>query len=228
MSKFCVICGKELTGKQRKLCSDIECHRDDKKEYDHKYYQNNVEKILKQQCRYQRNNRKRINGSVRKRRQNNPEKVKENNHKYYQNNSERIKENSRNYYQDNLEEIKEYKNKYYRRARGLPEDADLRKESILERIMRERLQENNIEFIAQHYINLENLTWTRVDFYIPGINVCLYTDGDYWHSLSEVQERDMRINKALEEMGYKVIRMTETKILKEFLIEDIVTDEKNE
>lgn len=200
----------------------------EKKEYDCGYYQNNVEKILKHQREYQQNNREKINEHVREHCRNNPEKVKENNRKYYQNNSEKIKKNSRNYYQNNLEEVKEHKSKYYRLSRGLPEDADLYKESGIEAIVRGWLEESDIEFEQQYFINLENSTWTRVDFYIPEINACLYTDGDYWHSLSEVQERDMRINKALEEMGYKVIRMTETKILKGFLIEDVVANEKHE
>jgi len=51
--------------------------------------------------------------------------------------------------------------------------------------------------------------WTYVDFFIEP-NICLYVDGDYWHSLPENIERDLRNNKWLSENGYTVIRITES------------------
>ena len=151
MTKSCIVCGKTLAGKQRKLCSDRECHRKAAKEY----------------------------------RQNNTDKVNE------------------------------YKRKRYRRSRGVPEDWDLSRESAIEVIMRRWLQESGIEFVQHHFINLEDATKTHVDFYIPEANICLYCDGDYWHGPErpDIQERDARINKALEGMGYSVVRMTEAEIL---------------
>jgi len=127
----------------------------------------------------------------------------------------RYKPNDDKYYRDNQAEILERKRRHYRDVRGLPEDWDLSKESSIEAIMRKWLQESGIEFIQQHFIDLEDSTWTRVDFYIPEANVCLYCDGDYWHGplKPEKQESDTRINKTLEVMGYNVIRMTETEIL---------------
>lgn len=200
MIRFCIICGKPLMGRQTKLCSDKECHKERKNEYHRKYRQNNRERERMRSREY---------------RQNNPEKAKESGRNYYQNNLEREREHSREYYQNNIEKKNKYDYRRYRRNLGLPEDADLYKETSIERIIREWLQENDIEFEVQYFINLENSTWTRIDFYIPDLNVCLYVDGDYWHSLPEVQERDIKINKALEEMGYGVIRMAETEILEE-------------
>ena len=55
---------------------------------------------------------------------------------------------------------------------------------------------------------------TQPDFFIEP-NICIYCDGDYWHSRPEVIERDKRINEMLKFAGYKVIRLTETKINKE-------------
>jgi len=188
-----------------------------KESKEHKYYLNNREKILERNHEYQ---------------QNKPEMMKENARRYYQNNRERMKENTRRYYQNNRERILKKKKEYdhknywnnpkifrelgrknYRRSRGLPEDWDLSKESSIETIMKEWLQESDIGFIQQYTINFENATWTHVDFYIPEANVCLYVDGDYWHSLPERKECDIRINKALEEMGHGVLRMTESEIL---------------
>jgi very-short-patch-repair endonuclease len=81
--------------------------------------------------------------------------------------------------------------------------------------MRRWLQESDIEFIQQYSINLENSTCTHVDFYIPELNICLYCDGDYWHGPKrpDIQERDAKINRILEGMGYSIVRMTETEIL---------------
>ena len=44
MTKFFVICGQHVTGKQKILCSDKECHKERQKEHDHKRYWNNIEK----------------------------------------------------------------------------------------------------------------------------------------------------------------------------------------
>ena len=179
MSKFCIICGKELIGRQRTLCSDRECHKEWRRNYNYEYYQNNPEKAIE----------------------------------YRQNNREKINEQARKYRQNNREKLSKLSREYYRFIHGLPEDYDFHKESSIEIIVGSWLQEFNIEFEQQYFINFEGKNWTRVDFYISRMNVCLYIDGDYWHSLLEVQERDMRNNRLLEEMGYKVIRLSEAEIL---------------
>ena len=142
-------------------------------------------------------------------RQNTPEKII----KEY--NPERVKEQKRKYRQNSPERVKEYNHKCYRRARGLPEDWDLSQESSIEVIMKRWLQESEIEFIQQYHINLERANYTKVDFFIPEANVCLYCDGDYWHGPKrpDIQERDARINRALESGGYIVIRFSESDIL---------------
>lgn len=224
MVKVCIICGKELTGRQRTLCSDKECHRERINEHNRKWRQNYPEKKKEIDRIYRLNNSEKIeryrqehkddrNDYDHKWRQDNPEKVKENNHKYRQNNQEKANNYSHEYYQSNREKTLDKNRRQYRRSRGLPEDVDLHKESSIEIIMREWLQNNSIEFEQEYHINLENSTWTRVDFYIPEKKYCLYCDGGYWHSSLEVQDRDRRISKVLKEMGYRVFRMTEAEIL---------------
>ena len=213
MTKFCIICGKELTGKQKILCSDKECHRIRKKENNRIYRQNNLEKIKEYQQEYRQSNREELNKYNREYHQDNLEKMNKQNRDYYQNNLKKIKKDKFKYYREHKEKINDYYSKYYRRSRGLSEDADLHKESSIEIVVRGWLQESDVEFEQQYFINFEGKNWTRIDFYIPKMNVCLYVDGDYWHSLSEIQERDMRNNRLLEEMGYNVIRITEIEIL---------------
>lgn len=192
-SRFCIICGKELTGRQRKLCSE-ECRRKRTHKYCHDYRQNNPEKIKEiSRNNYQNNRAERLRYKS----------------EYYQNNQDKIKKYSGEYYQNNRELIC----KKYRRVRGLPEDCDLYNESSIECIMRKWLQENNIDFIAQYYINFENSTWTYVDFYISKMNVCLYCDGGYYHLLPKAKKCEAEQNKILPQMGYSVIRMTGDEIL---------------
>ena len=262
--RFCVICGKPLTGGQRKLCSEG-CRKEKKrkqqrewiqnnpekkkecslkwrqnnlekiKEYDHEYYQNNLERLRENSRDYYRNNREKVLEYDRKYRQNNPEKIKEKNrvyrqehkderneydHKWRQNNPDYMHEwrqnnpdYDREYYWNNRERSLDGNRRRYRLSRGLPEDIDLHEESSIEIIMKEWLRDNNIKFEQEFGINLQNSTWTRVDFYIPEANICLYCDGDYWHSLLEVQKRDIKQNEILSQMGYNVVRLTETEIL---------------
>ena len=49
---------------------------------------------------------------------------------------------------------------------------------------------------------------TQPDFFIEP-NICIYCDGDYWHSLPKAIERDKRINERLRFNNYKVIRLRE-------------------
>jgi len=78
----------------------------------------------------------------------------------------------------------------------------------------------SIELKLQRILKSEKITFktdkpilnmTKVDVFIEP-NICIYADGDYWHSLSEVQERDQRINKELIKYGYKVLRFKGSEI----------------
>ncbi len=54
-----------------------------------------------------------------------------------------------------------------------------------------------------------------IDFYLPDYNIALYCDGDYWHSLVNVKNRDNYFNKKLSESGYNVVRISEHEIKKD-------------
>ena len=198
-NKLCIICGKPLTGNQQKTCS-VECRVMWKRKYQDEYRLNHQEEKAEYSREYRLNNREKIE-------------------KWYWDNQKYLKEYRRKrgpkYYQMNKERINKRTRKNYLLSRGLPEDWDLSRESSIETIMKRWLQESDIEFVQQYYINLENSSRTHVDFFIPEANVCLYCDGDYWHGPKrpDAQERDVRNNKALVGMGYSVVRMTETEIL---------------
>lgn len=93
-----------------------------------------------------------------------------------------------------------------------------RKTSI-EIIVEEILLNLNVDFVIQQPIN-----GFITDFFIPSLGAVIEADGDYWHSIPKVIERDKRKNIAILSEGYKLLRLTETEIhneptdkIKEFL-----------
>lgn len=67
---------------------------------------------------------------------------------------------------------------------------------------------------------------TVVDFYIEknGVKLCVYTDGHTYHERTEEQaQRDKRIDRKLQELGYQVLRFTGKDVNEsiEIIIEEI-------
>ena len=52
---------------------------------------------------------------------------------------------------------------------------------------------------------------TVVDVFIPP-NICVYADGDYWHSSIKVKQRDAKQDEDLLRLGYQVYRFREADI----------------
>lgn len=67
----------------------------------------------------------------------------------------------------------------------------------------------NIGLVYATHRPISNITIPDV-FIEP--NIALYADGDYWHSIPKVKERDVKINRFLEENGYLYLRFSETTI----------------
>lgn len=72
----------------------------------------------------------------------------------------------------------------------------------IEKELYDYLTNIGIEFIPQHRINRQ-----VPDAFIPKLNLCVYTDGEYWHR--NKTERDLRINKELNIKGFNVLRLKE-------------------
>jgi len=67
-----------------------------------------------------------------------------------------------------------------------------------------------------------------VDAYIPSLNLVIECDGDYWHSLSKVKERDKLKNDYCKNNGLNILRLTETEIKSGVFIDKISSlDVKN-
>ena len=80
----------------------------------------------------------------------------------------------------------------------------------IERIIDKWLRLNTIKYIREYRINFID-GQTRVDFFVLP-NICIYCDGEYFHSLPGAKKRDLRQNLELPKMGYKVIRLSEKDI----------------
>jgi very-short-patch-repair endonuclease len=71
------------------------------------------------------------------------------------------------------------------------------------------LDENGFEYTEQKPIE----GFTITDFFLEP-NICLYADGDYWHSIPKTMKRDVWINRQLMKRGYKVVRILGSEIKK--------------
>lgn len=80
----------------------------------------------------------------------------------------------------------------------------------IERILEKWLFENMIKFKKQEIINGIAL----VDFLVEP-NICLFADGDYWHSIPKRKEIDKEQTRELTQAGYSVVRILGSKLLKE-------------
>lgn len=83
-----------------------------------------------------------------------------------------------------------------------------RQDTTIERKIEEGLKKNHIYY--KKYIPLCNIT--VADFYLPKYKLVIYADGDYWHSLSLVKNRDKKQNIILKQNGYQVLRFWEHEI----------------
>jgi intein/homing endonuclease len=83
----------------------------------------------------------------------------------------------------------------------------------IEEAVEKVLQNIGTDFVYEHPITENgNELVTSIDFAIPERKIAIYCDGDYWHSSEKVKKRDKKINRKLEDMGWKVVRYTGTEI----------------
>lgn len=74
----------------------------------------------------------------------------------------------------------------------------------IEKAIAEAIQELGIDYISQKLLGR-----FIVDFFIPKAKLVIECDGDYWHNLPEMKERDKRKNGWLKKQGFRVIRIWE-------------------
>jgi len=80
-----------------------------------------------------------------------------------------------------------------------------KKDTKPERLLQDALKTENIKF--QTHVPL----FGQPDIFIQP-NLCIFVDGDYWHSLPKQIERDVLVTETLEKQGYRVIRIWEHEV----------------
>jgi DNA mismatch endonuclease (patch repair protein) len=75
-----------------------------------------------------------------------------------------------------------------------------KKNTDIERIFEQALIKRNIPYERQ--VPFKNRTIP--DFIVNG--KMIYCDGDYWHSLDKIKEKDIKVNKFLKDNGYSYLR----------------------
>jgi len=103
-SEKCIICGKELIGKQIRYCSKV-CQNVIIKEYQKIYIEKNKEKIKKWQSKYRERNKKKIKKNRKKYYERDKEINKQKNKEYIKKNKEKIKNKMKKYYEKNKDQI---------------------------------------------------------------------------------------------------------------------------
>jgi len=77
----------------------------------------------------------------------------------------------------------------------------------IEQALIDELTARGIRFEFQYPVQSYTL-----DFAFPDVRLCVEADGVYWHSLSNVQEKDERKDKDLQASGWTVLHITEAQI----------------
>jgi len=112
-------------------------------------------------------------------------------------------------YREKPAKIKMYERHFCsRRCLGCYTTSHRNNPSNIEKKLANYLIENKISFICQFKYQLG-----VADFFIKP-NLIIEVDGDYWHNLPKVKERDKRQTLFLEEEGYKVLHLWEKEINK--------------
>lgn len=74
------------------------------------------------------------------------------------------------------------------------------KNTSIELALQEALRKANIKFKTHPQMH------GVPDIYLPNIKLCVFCDGEYWHSKPKRILRDRQVSRSLKRNGYKVIR----------------------
>jgi very-short-patch-repair endonuclease len=76
----------------------------------------------------------------------------------------------------------------------------------------EKVVRHFLDSVGANYIQEYKIGRFWADFYLPDYNAVIEVDGDYWHSLPSVKEKDTRKDKFLKLNGIIVIHIKECEL----------------
>lgn len=99
---------------------------------------------------------------------------------------------------------------YYKEIglKGVIRQQNSKEPTSIEKKVYKELKIKGFLFETQKLINGKFL----VDAYIPILNLVIEADGNYWHSLDRIVEKDKTENAYLKKCGFGLLRLTETEI----------------
>ena len=88
----------------------------------------------------------------------------------------------------------------------------------LEKQVERILKELGIEYISQYPTHSGFI----IDFVIPGKMIAIEVDGDAWHNSKKAKKKDRFKDYQLEREGWKVIRIKEKNVNRNYLINKLM------
>ena len=129
-----------------------------------------------------------------------------------------ISEGLKKYYQSHIHPVfgmkysEEVKKKISKNTINMLKNGKIGKcDTSIERKVENQLLFNNILYVKQF-----KYEHGVADFWLPESNVIIECDGDYWHALPRVQERNILQTKWLNDNGYITLRLKESDINNNF------------
>ena len=124
------------------------------------------------------------------------------------------------YSQMSSEEKQEYLKNFVKAGRS-----GKNKNTSIELKIKKQLDDLEIKYIQQKFIK-NNYRSFFLDFYIPSLKLVIECNGDYWHNLPQVKQRDKELKEYVESTGRKIIFIWEHEIKDDwFQIEDYLWKE---
>ena len=94
-------------------------------------------------------------------------------------------------------------------------EREIRKETNIERMVREELSLLGLEYIQEYKWKVSpRRRWSySIDFFLPDLNIAIDVDGEFWHSSVAAKAIDARKDLRLRKAKFKVVRIPERDIL---------------
>ncbi len=81
-------------------------------------------------------------------------------------------------------------------------------QSSIEKLLAKELRQRGIDFEHQYHIENGNPKGWWIDFAFPDHKLAIEADGNYWHSIPEIIEKDARKDANLQSQGWTILRFT--------------------
>lgn len=119
-----------------------------------------------------------------------------------------------------IERNKTMRGKKYEELYGEEKAKKIKEKIIISNIKQGLIKRSSIEFSIEKVLEQIGVSYEPnkqigpyiVDFFLPNLGMVIECDGDYWHSLPRIREKDIKKDSYLKELGFEVIHFSENEI----------------